>query len=134
MVAMQIKAMAHFYRYQAQTRLRRHVWDVRHNITGECAILKYSGTAFFAGAHAAYKKSGTIFLLGIPAFDIVSYVTAMTLFSCATHVTYVQHAHCTGHRFEIEAIRPLLGSAVIYSISAVTQSPYNSFRHILILI
>jgi len=42
---------------------------------------------------AAYKKSGTIFLLGIPAFDIVSYVTAMTLFSCATHVTYVQHAH-----------------------------------------
>lgn len=44
---------------------------------------------------AAYKKSGTIFLLGIPAFDIVSYVTAMTLFSCATHVTYVQHAHCT---------------------------------------
>lgn len=43
---------------------------------------------------AAYKKSGTIFLLDIPAFDIVSYVTAMTLFSCATHVTYVQHAHC----------------------------------------
>lgn len=70
----------------------------------------------------AYKKNDTIFLLGIPAFDIVSYVTAMTLFSCATHVTY-----------SMRTARPQFQnwsntsssrhSVVIYSISAVTQSP-----------
>lgn len=105
---------------------------VRHSITGERAILKYSGTAFFAGG-AAYKKSGTIFLLGIPAFDIVSYVTAMTLFSCATHVTYVQHAHCSAAVSKLRQYVLLSAAPAIYSISAVTQSPCNSFRHAPIL-
>lgn len=98
------------------------------NTTGECAILKYGGTAFFAGARSGIQEPGTIFLLGIPAFDIVSYVTAMTLFSCATRVTYVQHAHCWAAAVisKLRQYAPPHDSAVIYSISVVTQRPCNS--------
>lgn len=135
MVAMQIKAMAHFYRYQTQTRLRRHVRGVQHNITGECAILKYSGTAFFAGARAlsgvqeerhyiSIRHSRIRYRLICHGNDSVFLRdTCNVCTACALH----------GRRVEIEAIRPPLGSVVIYSISAVTQNPYNSFRHTLIL-
>lgn len=48
----------------------------------------------------------------------------MTLFSCATRVTYVRHAR----RFEIEAIRPPQASILIYSISVVAQNSRRNMR------
>lgn len=92
MVTMQIKAVAHFY--QQHTHMSMCVW--RHVYRRMRDIEIQLNHILRGRARAEHgKKNGTIFLLGIPAFDIVSYVTAMTLFSCATHVTYVQHAHCS---------------------------------------
>lgn len=44
----------------------------------------------------------------------------MTLFSCATRVTYI--------RFEIEAIRPPQAPVLIYSISVVAQNSRGNMR------
>lgn len=118
MVAMQIKASAHFYRRQIHTYTTRT--RATHVQLANTRYIEIQRNRILRGWRT---KSGTIFLLGIPAFDIVSYVTAMTLFSCATRVTYVWHARC----FEIEAIRPPQAPDLFHFSSSFRKNMGNKF-------
>lgn len=116
MVAMRIKAVAHFYRWQIYMCLCIRISRVQHN--GRMRDIEIRrGTAFFAGTaeqrtrsrhYISIRHSRVRYRLichgndSVFLRDTCNVCTAYTLL---------------GRRFEIEAIRPPHGSAVIYSIS-----------------